>query len=101
MKIDLNSVYVPSENVVAREIEGELVIVPLVSGIGDMEDDIFALNETGKAIWDRLDGKRSLKDLVEDLSNTFEATPSEIEQDVVGLMEELFKRRMVVEAEGG
>jgi hypothetical protein len=101
MKIDLNSVYVPSENVVAREIEGELVIVPLVSGIGDMEDDIFALNETGKAIWDRLDGKRSLKDLVEDLSNTFEATPGEIEQDVVGLMEELFKRRMVVEAEGG
>ena len=53
----MDAVYAPSEDVVAREIEGELIIVPLVAGIGDMEDELYTLNETGRAIWDRLDGK--------------------------------------------
>jgi len=95
-KIDFDSSYIPSDNIVAREIEGELIIVPLVSGIGDMEDELFTLNETGKAIWDLLKGKMSLKDVVEDLSMEFEAPEGEIEKDVVGLMEELLKRKMVV-----
>ncbi len=99
-KIDFNSSYIPSDNIVAREIEGELIIVPIVSGIGDMEDELFTLNETGKAIWEKIDGKKRLKDVVEDLSMEFEAPEGEIEKDVVGLMEELLKRRMVVAVSG-
>jgi len=89
--------YVPSEEIVAREIEGELIIVPLVSGIGDMEDELFTLNETGRAIWDRLDGQRRLKDVVDELVQEFDADEGEIEEDVIGLLEELLKRKMVVE----
>ena len=97
-KVHLNKIYVPSEDVVAREIEGELIIVPLVSGIGDIEDELFTLNETGRAIWNKLDGKRSLKKLVEELSEEFEAPAGEIGKDVVGIVEELLKRRMLIEA---
>jgi len=96
-KIDLDAAYVPSEDIVAREIEGELIIVPLVSGIGDMEDELYTLNETGREIWDRLDGNASLKDVVEDLSREFDGPEGQIEKDVIGLIEELFKRKMVVE----
>jgi hypothetical protein len=98
-KLDLDVAYVHSEDIVAREIEGELIIVPLVSGIGDMEDELYTLNETGREIWDRLDGKVSLKDLVEDFSREFEAPAGQIEKDVIGLVAELLKRRMVVEVE--
>ena len=97
-KISLDAAYVPSENVVARLIENELIIVPLVAGIGDMEDELYTLNETGKAIWDMLDGKNRLTDVVEKLSAEFEASESKIERDVLGLVEELFQRRMLVEA---
>lgn len=96
-KVQLNKIYVPSKDVVAREIEGELIIVPLVSGIGDIEDELFAMNETGKAIWDKLDGKRSLKKVIKELSGAFDAPPGEIEKDVMGIVEELLKRRMLVE----
>jgi len=96
-KVDPDAIYTPSEDIVAREIEGELIIVPLVSGIGDMEDELFTLNETGRAIWEKLDGKKSLKDVAEELSGEFEASPGEIEKDVIGLLEELLKRRMVVD----
>ena len=96
-KVDRNGTYAPSDDVVAREIEGELVIVPLVSGIGNIEDELFTLNETGRAIWERLDGKKSLKDLARELSSEYEAPEEEIERDLIGLVKELLKRRMLVD----
>jgi hypothetical protein len=94
--VSLEGVYGPSGDVVAREIEGEIVIVPLVAGIGDMEDELYALNETGRAVWGLLDGVRPLKDVVQELAGVFDATPRVIEEDVIGLLGELLKRKMVV-----
>ena len=96
-EVNLDAAYFPSEDIVARDIEGELIIVPLVSGIGDMEDELFTLNETGKAIWDKLDSQKSLRILVEELVTEFEDPQGEIEKDVIGLVGELLKRKMVVE----
>jgi hypothetical protein len=100
-KVDINAIYVPSEDVVVREIEGELIIVPMTSGIGDMEDALFTLNETGKAILDRLDGEKSLKDIVESLSKEYESSAGELERDVVGFVEALLSRKILVQASGG
>jgi len=96
-RVNLEAIYSISEDVVSREIEGEILIVPLVSGIGDMEDELFNLNDTGKAIWQQLDGQKNLKEVVAELSGEFEAPEEEIGQDVKGFVEELLKRRMVVE----
>jgi len=95
-KVSLEGLYRPSEDIVARDIEGELIIVPLVSGIGDLEDELYTLNETGKAIWDRLDGKKKLKDVLAELSAEFEAPVGEIEKDLTGLVEELLRRKILV-----
>lgn len=92
----LDAVYAPSEDIVARSIEGELIIVPLVAGIGDFEDELYSLNETGKAVWDRLDGKKSLKEVLAELSAEFEAPAREIEKDLIGLVDELVRRRILV-----
>jgi hypothetical protein len=96
MSISAEDVYKPSDDVVAREIEGEIIIVPLVAGIGDMEDELFTLNETGKAIWDKLDGQRRLADVVAELSPEFAAEDGAIERDVLGLVAELVERQMLV-----
>ena len=95
--VNLDSSYAPSDDIVAREIEGELIIVPLVSGIGDLDDELFTLNETGRAIWDRIDGQKSLRDIVEELSTDYDDPGGKIEKDVIGLVGELLKRRIVVE----
>lgn len=80
----------------AREIEGELIIVPLVSGIGETDDVLFTLNRTGRAIWDRLDGSRTLKEIVEELARDFKAPEGKIEADVLGLVGELAQRKILV-----
>ncbi len=100
MTIRMDAVYASSDDVVAREIEGELIIVPLVAGIGDMEDELYTLNDTGRAIWRRLDGRATLGRVVAALAEDFEAEPGEIERDVLGLVGELVSRRMLVEAAG-
>lgn len=96
IKVLLNSVYVPSQDVVAREIEGELIIIPLTSGIGDLGDELYTLNETGRAIWQSLDGKRSLQEVIASLKDEFEASNDDIEKDVPGLVAELLRRKMLV-----
>jgi hypothetical protein len=97
MKAEWDAVYAPSQDIVARTIEGELIIVPLVAGIGDLEDELFTLNETAKAIWDRLDGKKKLREVLRELLAEFEAPDGEIEQDLIGLVGELIRRRILVE----
>ncbi|MCX5706132.1 MAG: PqqD family protein [Candidatus Omnitrophica bacterium] len=98
VKAEPENVYKPAEdNVVAREIQGEFILVPIVSGIGDMEDEIFSLNETGKAVWSKLDGKQSLKDIAKALALDYDGPDGVIEDDGVGIAQELLKRKMLVE----
>jgi hypothetical protein len=82
-------------------IEGEMVIVPLTAGIGDLEDELYTLNETGKAMWNRLDGKKSLGEVAAELAAEFDGAREEIERDVVGLAAELLRRRILAEVPPG
>ena len=94
--LKLSTVCVSSEDVVAREIESEIVIVPLTAGIGNMEDELYTFNPTGRAIWKKLDGQRTLKDVAELLGKEFDPPLSEIERDVLGFASELLRRRILV-----
>lgn len=96
----LDSAYTASEDVVVRDIEGELVIVPLVSGVGDMDDELFTVNKTGKDIWDRLDGRKTLKEVAADLASHYDAAIEDIQKDVLGFVSELVRRKILVEVEG-
>ena len=96
-KLDLAGIYMPSEDVVARQIQEEFVIIPITAGVGDLEDEIFSLNDSAKAVWGRLDGKRSLKQIAGELVEEFEGNSQEIEEDILGITEELLKRKMLVE----
>lgn len=93
----IDAVYVPSEDIVAREIEGEIIIVPLTAGIGDLEDELFTLNKTGRAIWTRMDGKNTLSKIVQLLADEFEGSKTEIEENVLGFAKELYKRKIIIE----
>jgi len=93
--VSLEKIYAPSDDIVAREIEGEIIIVPKTAGIGNIDDELFTLNETGRAVWKLLDGKKSLRQVTEELSEAYEG--AEIDQDVLGFVSELAKRRILVE----
>ncbi len=94
---ELERIYAKSQDLVEREIEGELIIVPLTSGIGDLEDELFSLNEIGKDVWARIDGKRCVSEIVKELEEIYQAEQKKLTTDVLGFLEELKKRKLIVE----
>ncbi|HNW38872.1 MAG TPA: PqqD family protein [Candidatus Omnitrophota bacterium] len=94
-EIDLDDIYVPSEDVVAREVQGEFIIIPITAQSANEEDAIFSVNESGKAIWDKLSAKKNLKNIIKELSLEFDSPASKIKNDVLGFLGELIKRKMV------
>ncbi len=94
-QVSLTSICTPSEDIVARLIEGELLIVPLAAGVGDAGDELYTLNPTGQAIWQQLDGRRTLSEVVDALAQEYDAPRQVLEQDVLGLTAELLRRRIL------
>jgi Coenzyme PQQ synthesis protein D (PqqD) len=99
VNIGPDTVCAVSQDVVAREIEGELIIVPLAAGVGDLEDELYTLNATARAVWSRLDGTMTLGEIAADLAAEYDSSREEVEADVVGLAQELVRRRIVVAAD--
>lgn len=101
MKPDIHKddIYVPTDMVVAREIEGELIIVPLNGGIADFDDALYSFNETGRRIWDLLFTGISMGMLCERLSEEFDAPKETIQNEVVDLLQKLLEMRIIEKAE--
>lgn len=99
MNISNKMIFSRSRDIVARDIAGELILIPISGGVGDVQNDIYALNDTGREIWERIDGKKSVHDLVIELTLVYEGPEDVIRQDVVGLLTEIGKRGFIVEVE--
>lgn len=80
----------------SREIEGELIIVPIASGVGDLEDELYTLNKAGREIWQRLDGRRTLAEVAANIAEEFDAPVDRISRDVLGFANELLRRKIIV-----
>ena len=69
--MDINAIPKKNSKIVARKTGSEYVLVPVRDNIADMEA-VYTLNETGAFIWDLIDGKRSIKEIAEELVKEFE-----------------------------
>jgi len=96
-KEKINKIYEISENIIAKNIEGQFMIVPLISGVGNLDDEMFQLNLTGSAVWEMLDGNTRLIDIILHLSKEYEAAPETLKKDVVDLVEQLVEKDFVFE----
>ncbi len=97
MAANLKAYYKISDQVVARKIEEELVIVPLNDGIGDLDAEMFSLNTTGTVIWEKLDGTKSLDTIIFETAQGFDASEDQIKKDVIELVEQLLKANFLIE----
>ena len=83
-------------NIVSRKIGDEYILVPIAASVADIES-IFNLNETGAAIWDKIDGKKSLKEIVAQIQEEYEAEGQQVEMDVVEFIHEMMEAKLVEE----
>jgi len=87
--MDISKVYfVKKDDCVAREIAGEMVIVPIRGRAGDL-NSIYALNELGTMIWRLIDGQTSISQIREAVCREYEVPPDEAQKDIFALLTDL------------
>ena len=85
MGISLDVILRRSDNIVFRKIQDEYILVPIVASAADVES-IFNLNETGAAVWERIDGMKKLSDIIEEIKSEYETEGMKIEDDVTAFV---------------
>jgi hypothetical protein len=56
--------------------------------VGDL-DSIYTLNQTGAAIWELIDGEKSVNDIKNRMIEQFDVTPAEAEKDLIEHLQQL------------
>ncbi|MBL8027207.1 MAG: PqqD family protein [Fibrobacteres bacterium] len=96
MRITTNTVFRKCKDVVVRNIGTETVLVPVKKTLSE-KDFIYSLNKTGTIVWNSIDGKNSVKNIVSILSAKVQLLPTIIEKDVLELMKNLLREGLVSE----
>ncbi len=71
-----------SPKVVVRRINNESLLIPLTDNIADM-DSLYRLNDTGAFIWDSIDGRRNIGEIINMLVEEFDVERDEAEKDIL------------------
>jgi hypothetical protein len=79
---------VRSQAVVAREVGGETLIVPIRAKVGDLAS-IYSFNGTGSLIWKLLESPRTVTELVAAVARTYEVELARAELDVTNFVSEM------------
>ncbi len=83
-----------SPDVVFRDLDGEAVILDLVSGT------YFGLNEVGTRVWRLVDEGRDPSQIIDVVAAEYDADRDTIARDVARLIDDLKARRLIVSAAG-
>ena len=86
--------YAQNKEVVAREIEGETIIVPIRKGVGDM-NSVYTLNSVGTVLWHFMAESHSVPEMVERICSEFEVTPGQALGDVEGFIGSLLEENLI------
>lgn len=90
------TVYAKNPDYVQRDVAGECILVPIRRNLADA-NSIYVLNETGAALWNRIDGKRSVQAIGEEFSQEYDVTEEQLRRDVATLLADLLSIQAIHE----
>lgn len=84
----LEKVYKKNQDIVSREIDDELILMPIYKRKKDI-NEMYTLNETASEMWKLIDGKRSVDDILREMVNTYKASSETIEKDLLEFIKDM------------
>ena len=76
------------KELIKREIAGETILVPVGKTVYD-SNGLFVLNELGTFIWDILPDAETVTEIVSAVTEAYEVTSAEAEEDINQFLEKL------------
>ncbi|HOS71164.1 MAG TPA: PqqD family protein [Bacteroidales bacterium] len=83
--INLKSVPRRSESIVTRKTGNEYVLVPVTDNIADM-NSVYTLNDSGAFIWELIDGKRDIEEMIEALVSRYDTDRETASEDLLSFI---------------
>lgn len=88
--MDLNKYPVLHPQVATRTVDGEAVIVLADSG------QVNVLNPVGTRMWELMDGKRNIQQIVDAICEEFDVSEEEAKRDVEEFLQQLINANAIV-----
>jgi hypothetical protein len=92
--ITMNCCFTKGKDLVTRCVAGETIIVPVRSGVGDL-DSIYTLNEVSTVIWELIDGKTRVGGIIETVCDTYDVSPDDAANDTIHFLDVLEQAGLV------
>jgi len=86
--------YKRNQEVVSRNIQGELVIVPIRSGVGDL-NSLYTLNPVGSVLWDFMNQGHTIGEMVERVCDEFDVTAAQAQSDIETFLDSLMAEELI------
>ena len=93
--MEMAAVFRHNDSLVARDLAGEKVIIPVRGKVGDL-GSIYTLNAVANDVWNLLDGKRRVCDVVNRLQLEYEVDPRTLAVDIQALIADLQQEGLIV-----
>lgn len=90
------AIYTKHPDYVQRDVAGECILVPIRRTLTEA-NSIYVLNETGAALWNRIDGQRTAQDIVTDFCNEYDVATDQLAKDFTSLLDDLLSIQAVEE----
>lgn len=92
----LKSILSHSPSIVSRKTGNEYVIVPVADNIADM-NSVYTLNDSGAFIWEHIDGKRTVEELIAAVTTEYDIDKGNASKDVFSFIDNMSKYLIVTE----
>jgi hypothetical protein len=92
----LKSILSHSPSVVTRKTGNEYVLVPITNNIADM-NSVYTLNETGAFIWEHINGKRSVEEIIGAVTAEYKIDKNTAKDDVFSFIDNMSKYLIISE----
>ncbi len=85
----LNKCFKRAKSTASRTVDNEAVVVIPEGGL------VRVLNDAGSRVWQLLDGEHTVKEIVEAISQEFDAPAEQTQTDIMSFIKELEAKQMV------
>ncbi len=96
----MKTYYKQAPDMVAREIAGEMILVPIRQNVGDLTY-MYTLNTVASRIWGILNGGKTAKDIISALTQEYKVEPHVAEADLLDFLAQMKAIGAIVERSGG
>jgi len=96
---NLNNTYQKDSNIVYRKIADEYILVPIRQQVADL-NCIYTLNEIGAFIWELIDGKSNIKQILKNITASYDVEEEAAKDDLISFISQLLKIKAIDVANG-